>query len=59
MSEELYFIEDVGILCRAKNRPKQGIVEWWISGLTLDPLFFLKSRLNYASFPLVISLKIN
>jgi len=33
--------------------------EWWISGLMLDPLFFLISRLNNACSPLVINLKIN
>jgi len=36
-----------------------GTFEWWISGLRLDPLFYLISRLNYASFRLVINFKIN
>ena len=27
-----------------------GTFEWWISGLMLDPLFFLISRLNMKSF---------
>jgi len=34
-------------------------LEWWISGLMLDPLFFLISRLNKACSPLVINLQIN
>ena len=33
--------------------------EWWISGLMLDPLFFLISRLNSACSPFIINLKIN
>ena len=36
-----------------------GTLEWWISGLMLDPLFFLISRLNIACSPLVINLHIN
>ena len=34
-----------------------GTFEWWISGLRLDPLFFLISRLNNAFSPLVINLQ--
>ena len=34
-------------------------LEWWISGLMLDPLFFLISRLNNTCSPLVINLQIN
>ena len=33
-----------------------GTFEWWISGLMLDPLFFLISRLNDACSLLVIDL---
>ena len=36
-----------------------GTLEWWISGLMLDPLFFLISRLNMACSPIVINLQIN
>ena len=36
-----------------------GTFEWWISGLRLNPLFFLISRLNNACSPLVINLQIN
>jgi len=36
-----------------------GTFERWISGLMLDPLFFLISRLNYACSPLVINLQIS
>jgi len=36
-----------------------GTFEWWISGLMLDPLFFLISRLNNACSPFIINLKIN
>ena len=36
-----------------------GTFEWWISGLMLDPLFLLISRLKNACSPLVINLKIN
>ena len=34
-----------------------GTFEWWISGLMLDPLFFLLSRLNNACSSLVINLQ--
>jgi len=34
-----------------------GTFEWWISGLMLDPLFFLLSRLNNACYSLVINLQ--
>ena len=33
--------------------------EWWISGLTLNPLFFLISRLNMACFSLEFNLQIS
>jgi len=36
-----------------------GTLEWWISGLILDPLFFLISRINNACSSLVINLQIN
>ena len=39
--------------------PELGTFEWWISGLMLDPLFFLISRLNNACSPHVINLQIN
>ena len=35
-----------------------GTLEWWISGLMLDLLFFLISRLNNACYPLDINLQI-
>ena len=41
------------------NQPELGTFDWWISGLMLDPLFFLISRLNNACSPLVINLEIN
>ena len=31
-----------------------GTLEWWISGLMLNPLFFLISRLNIACSPLIL-----
>jgi len=34
-------------------------LEWWITGLMLDQLFFLISRLNIACSPLYINLQIN
>ena len=34
-------------------------LEWWISGLMLNPLFFLISRLNIACSPLIFDLQIN
>ena len=36
-----------------------GTLEWWISGLMLNPLFFLISRLNNACSSLVINLQID
>ena len=33
-------------------------LEWWISGLMLDPLFFLISRLNIACSPHEFNLQI-
>jgi len=41
------------------NLTELGIFEWWITGLMLDPLFFLISRLNNACSPLYINLQIN
>ena len=34
-------------------------LEWWISGLMLNLLFFLISRLNIACSPLIFNLQIN
>ena len=34
-------------------------LEWWISGLMLNPLFFLISRLNIACSPLIFNLQID
>ena len=34
-------------------------LEWWISGLMLNPLFFLISRLNIACSSLIFNLQIN
>ena len=31
-------------------------LEWWISGLMLNPLFFLISRLNIACSPIIFNL---
>ena len=39
--------------------PETGSFEWWTSGIMLDPLFFLISRLNMACSPHVINLQIN
>ena len=39
--------------------PELGTLEWWISGLMLDPLFFLISRLNIACSPHEFNLQIN
>ena len=49
MSEELYYIED--ILNHKNNNnlfihSELGTFEWWISGLRLNPLSFLISRLT-------------
>ena len=33
------------------KKTELGTLEWWISGLMLNPLFFLISRLNIACFP--------
>jgi len=38
--------------------PELGTLEYWISGLMLDPLFFLISRLNIASSPHEFNLQI-
>ena len=40
----------------SKGLTELGTFEWWISGLMLDPLFFLISRLNDACSLLVIDL---
>ena len=39
--------------------PELKTLEWWISGLMLNPLFFLISRLNNACYPLILNLQIN
>ena len=36
-----------------------GTFEWWISGLMLDPLFFLISKLTNACSPHFINIQIN
>ena len=36
-----------------KNAAELGTFEWWTSGLMLDPLFFLISRLNNAYISLI------
>ena len=33
--------------------PELGTLEWWISGLMLNPLFFLISRINIACSHLI------
>ena len=62
--EEIFIIMNVWILDSESQHTKimtseLGTFEWWISGLRLDPLFFLISRLNNACSPLVINLQIN
>ena len=42
-----------------KLKPELGTFEWWISGLMLDPIFFLFSKLNNACSSLVVNLQIN
>ena len=42
-----------------KKGTELGPFKWWISGLMLDPHFFLISRLNNACSPLVINLQID
>ena len=37
---------DTGILTRVEMAPELGSLEWWISGLLLNPLFMLISRLT-------------
>ena len=39
--------------------PELKTLEWWISGLMLNSLFFLISRLNIACSPLIFNLQIN
>ena len=39
--------------------PELKTLEWWISGLMLNPLFFLISRLNIAYTPHELNLQIN
>ena len=39
--------------------PELKTLEWWISGLMLNPLFFLILRLNNACSPLIFNLQIN
>ena len=39
--------------------PELKTLEWWISGLMLNPLFFLISRLNIACSPLIFNLQTN
>jgi len=39
--------------------PELGTSEYWISGLMLDPLFFLISRLNIPCSPHEFNLQIN
>ena len=39
--------------------PELGTLEWWISGLMLDPLFLLISRLNIACTPHEFNFQIN
>ena len=43
----------------AANTTELRTFKWWISGLMLDPLFFLISRFKNACSPLVIYLQIN
>ena len=40
------FVLDIGL-----SLAELGTFEWWISGLMLDPLFFLILRLNNACHP--------
>ena len=47
------------ILSYIKNFSELKTLEWWISGLMLNPLFFLISRLNIACFPHEFNLQIS
>ena len=49
----------VGNIKKLKFKPELGTLEWWISGLIINPLFFLISRLNIACSPLIFNLQIN
>ena len=42
-----------------KSRAELKTFEWWISGLMINPLFFLISRLNIACSPLIFNFQIN
>ena len=44
---------------QCQMRTELKTLEWWISGLMLNPLFFLISRLNIACSPLIFNLQIN
>ena len=53
-------LQQYSLKLRLINRDSElGTFECWISGLMLDPLFFLISRLNYAYSPLVSNLQFN
>jgi len=54
-----YWISDLCILVPAFTLSELGTLEWWISGLMLDPFFFLISRLNIACCPYEFNLQIN
>ena len=45
-------------LIKKNQSPELKTLEWWISGLMLNPLFFLISRLNIACSPLIFNLQI-
>ena len=42
-----------------ENRAELKTLEWWLSGLMLNPLFFLISRLNIACCPHEFNLQIS
>ena len=50
---------DKRIIFVLNNWSELKTLEWWISGLMLNPLFFLISILNNACSPLIFNLQIN
>jgi len=57
MYPDVFLSMDPGVF--VSMYPELGTLEWWISGLMLDPLFFLISRLDFACFPREFNLQIN
>ena len=55
----LIILQDIWIFHSKVFSSELKTLESWISGLMLDPLFFLISRLNIARFPHEFNLQIN